>query len=114
MERQRTQARAAARAGQAAADEQAYRSVLDTEGQTVFVGQRPDGYSAPARVVAVLVDQDPDHAGEAEIFLDRTPVLRREGRAGRRHRHHRDRDRYRPGLRHGVGPARTDLAPGHG
>ena len=43
------------------AGEQAYRSVLDAEGQTVFVGQRPDGYSAPARVVAVLARTDADH-----------------------------------------------------
>jgi alanyl-tRNA synthetase len=65
MDRQRAQARAAARAGKTVAGEQAYRSVLDTEGRTVFVGQRPDGYSAPARVVAVLADLDPDHAGQA-------------------------------------------------
>ena len=79
MDRQRTQARAAARAGKAVAGEQAYRSVLDTEGQTVFVGQRPDGYSAPARVVAVLADLDPDHAGQAEVFLDRTPFYAEGG-----------------------------------
>ncbi len=79
MDRQRSQARAAARAGKAVAGEEAYRSVLDAEGQTVFVGQRPDGYSAPARVVAVLADLDPGHAGEAEIFLDRTPFYAEGG-----------------------------------
>jgi alanyl-tRNA synthetase len=79
MEGQRTQARAAARSGRAVAGEQAYRSVLDNEGQTVFVGQRPDGYSAPARVVAVLVDQEPEGAGQAEIFLDRTPFYAEGG-----------------------------------
>ena len=79
MDRQRTQARAAARAGRTVAGEEAYRSVLDTEGQTVFVGQRPDGYSAPARVVAVLADLDPDHAGQVEIFLDRTPFYAEGG-----------------------------------
>jgi alanyl-tRNA synthetase len=79
MEVQRSQARAAARAGRAVAGEEAYRSVLDTEGQTVFVGQRPDGYSAPTRVVAVLADLDPDHAGQAEIFLDRTPFYAESG-----------------------------------
>ena len=79
MEVQRSQARAAARAGRTVAGEEAYRSVLDTEGQTVFVGQRPDGYSAPARVVAVLADLDPDHAGQAEIFLDRTPFYAESG-----------------------------------
>ncbi len=79
MDQQRAQARAAARAGKTVAGEQAYRSVLDTEGQTVFVGQRPDGYSAPARVVAVLADLDPDHVGQAEIFLDRTPFYAEGG-----------------------------------
>jgi alanyl-tRNA synthetase len=79
MDQQRAQARAAARAGKTVAGEQAYRSVLDTEGQTVFVGQRPDGYAAPARVVAVLADLDPDHAGQAEIFLDRTPFYAEGG-----------------------------------
>jgi alanyl-tRNA synthetase len=79
MDRQRSQARAAARAGRAEAGEQAYRSVLDGEGRTVFVGQRPDGYAAPARVVAVLADLRPDHAGEAEIFLDRTPFYAEGG-----------------------------------
>ncbi|HEY5052953.1 MAG TPA: DHHA1 domain-containing protein, partial [Solirubrobacterales bacterium] len=79
MDRQRTQAREAARAGKAVAGEQAYRSVLDTEGQTVFVGQRPDGYSAPTRVVAVLANVDPEHAGEAEVFLDRTPFYAEGG-----------------------------------
>jgi alanyl-tRNA synthetase len=79
MEGQRAQARAAARSGRAVAGEQAYRSVLDNEGQTVFVGQRPDGYSAPARVVAVLVDQEPERAGQAEIFLDRTPFYAEGG-----------------------------------
>ncbi len=79
MDQQRAQARAAARAGKAVAGEQAYRSVLDTEGQTVFVGQRPDGYAAPARVVAVLADLEPDRVGQAEIFLDRTPFYAEGG-----------------------------------
>src|ERR1019366_7905545 len=61
------------------AGEQAYRSVLDNEGQTLFVGQRPDGYSAPARVVAVLADLDPERPGRAEVFLDRTPFYAEGG-----------------------------------
>ncbi len=73
MDHQRSQARAAAQAGRATAGDEAYRSVLDTEGRTVFVGQSPEGYSAPARIVAVLADKDPEHAGQVEIFLDRTP-----------------------------------------
>ncbi len=79
MENQRRQARAAARSARQMASDEAYRSVLDTEGQTVFVGQRPDGYSAPARVVAVLADRDPEHAGQAEVFLDRTPFYAEGG-----------------------------------
>ncbi len=79
MERQRAQARAAARSGRVTAGDEAYRSVLDTEGRTVFVGGSPDGYSAPARVVAVLVDNDPEHAGQVEVFLDRTPFYAESG-----------------------------------
>jgi alanyl-tRNA synthetase len=77
MDEQRRQARAAARAGKATAGEAAYRSVLDTAGQTQFVGQRPDGYSVPAQIVAVLTD--PTHPGQAEIFLDRTPFYAESG-----------------------------------
>jgi alanyl-tRNA synthetase len=79
MDQQRTQARSAARAGRATAGDEAYRSVLDTEGRTTFVGQSPDGYAAPARVVAVLVDNDPEHAGQIEVFLDRTPFYAEGG-----------------------------------
>jgi len=79
MDRQRAQARAAARAGRVPAGEEAYRSVLDLEGQTVFVGQRPDAYSTPARVVAVLTDRAPEDAGQVEIFLDRTPFYAEGG-----------------------------------
>ena len=79
MDHQRSQARAAAQAGRATAGDEAYRSVLDTEGRTVFVGQSPEGYSAPARIVAVLADKDPEHAGQVEIFLDRTPFYAEGG-----------------------------------
>ncbi len=79
MEDQRRRARAAARSSRQLAGDEAYRSILDTEGQTVFVGYRPDGYAAPARVVAVLAAGDPAHAGEAEIFLDRTPFYAEGG-----------------------------------
>ena len=113
MDVQRAQARAAARADQTPAGEQAYRSVLDDEGQTVFVGQRPDGYSAPARVVAVLADLDPDARRAGRDLPGPDAVLRRGRGAGGRHRHHRDRDGHRRGLRHRLGPARADVAPGH-
>lgn len=79
MDEQRRQARTAARSGRVPAGEAAYRTVLDSEGHTLFVGQRPDGYSVPARVVAVLLDPNPDHAGQAEIFLDRTPFYAESG-----------------------------------
>ena len=79
MDEQRRQARAAARSGKAAAGEDAYRSILDADGQTLFIGQRPDSYSAPARIIAVLADADPAHAGQAEVFLDRTPFYAESG-----------------------------------
>ena len=79
MARQRAQARANARAGRTAASDEAYRSILETEGRTVFVGRTPEDYSAPARVVAVLADNDPEHAGQVEIFLDRTPFYAEGG-----------------------------------
>jgi alanyl-tRNA synthetase len=79
MEHQRSQARAAARAAKSVAGEQAYRSVLDVEGPTTFVGQRPDGYAAPARVVAVLADLEPGRTDQVEVFLDRTPFYAEGG-----------------------------------
>ncbi len=79
MDRQRAQARAAARSSRSVAGEQAYRSVLDLEGPTLFVGQRPAEYAQPARVVAVLADLDPEHAGHVEVFLDRTPFYAEGG-----------------------------------
>ena len=79
MDEQRRQARAAARSGRAPAGEDAYRALLEAEGQTVFVGGPPESYSVPARIVAVLADPDPEHAGQAEIFLDRTPFYAEGG-----------------------------------
>jgi alanyl-tRNA synthetase len=79
MDAQRTQARAAARSGKASAGQSAYRSILDNDGLTQFIGQYPDSYSAPARVIAVLTDADPDRPGHAEIFLDRTPFYAESG-----------------------------------
>ena len=80
MDRQRQAARAAARSGKAVAgNEAAYRSVLDNEGPTTFVGATRDHYAAPARVVAVLRDLEPDREGHAEVFLDRTPFYAESG-----------------------------------
>ncbi|MGH9097823.1 MAG: alanine--tRNA ligase-related protein, partial [Acidimicrobiales bacterium] len=79
MDAQRAQARAAARSGKATAGQNAYRSILDNDGESKFIGQYPDSYSAPARIVAVLTDPDPDHPGQAEIFLDLTPFYAESG-----------------------------------
>ncbi len=77
MEIQRTQARRATRSGATLPGEGTYRSILDAEGPTRFVGQRMDGYSSPARVLAVI--EDGDHPGQAEVFLDRTPFYAESG-----------------------------------
>ncbi len=74
MAEQRERARKAARAPRAA-DEAAYRSIVDAEGPTVFVGRTRDDYSVPARVVGVLAGSD----GVQEIFLDRTPFYAESG-----------------------------------
>jgi alanyl-tRNA synthetase len=79
MDRQRAQARAAARSGKATAGQNAYRSILENEGESKFIGQYPDSYSAPTRIVAVLTDADPERPGQAEIFLDRTPFYAESG-----------------------------------
>ena len=92
----RAQARAAARAGKAVAGEEAYRAVLDTEGQTVFVG------SAPGRLLGAgpggggAGRQRPEHAGAGRDLPRPHPVLRRGRGPGGRHRHHRHRDGHAP------------------
>jgi len=75
MEAQRARARQAARTP-AAADEEAYRRLVDAEGPTTFVGRSPDHYAVPARVVGVLAGAEP---GTAEVFLDRTPFYAEGG-----------------------------------
>ena len=79
MAEQRARARQAARTP-AAADEDAYRALLEDEGPTVFVGRSPDTYTVPARVIGVLAGAEP---GVAEIFLDRTPFYARGRGPGR-------------------------------
>ncbi len=74
MNEQRERARAAARTPRAA-DEAAYRAILDAEGPTVFVGRVTEEYSVPARVIGVLSGAD----GVAEIFLDRSPFYAESG-----------------------------------
>jgi alanyl-tRNA synthetase len=74
MAEQRERARAAARQPRAA-DEDAYRALLDTNGPTVFVGRRPEEYSVSAQILAVLDGGD----GQVEIFLDRSPFYAEGG-----------------------------------
>jgi alanyl-tRNA synthetase len=74
MAEQRSRAREAARTP-AAADEPAYRALIESDGETAFVGRSPDAYSVPARIVGVLAGEK----GTAEIFLDRTPFYAEGG-----------------------------------
>ncbi|HXR54150.1 MAG TPA: alanine--tRNA ligase [Acidimicrobiales bacterium] len=74
MQAQRDRARAAARTP-AAADEPAYRALLESEGETAFVGRSPEVYTAPSRIIGVLAGEK----GTAEIFLDRTPFYAEGG-----------------------------------
>jgi alanyl-tRNA synthetase len=87
MAEQRERARAAAKMTRAG-DEAAYRSLLEREGPTPFVGRGLENYEVPARVVAVLqgegADGDEGKVGDesgppVEIFLDRTPFYAEGG-----------------------------------
>jgi len=78
MREQRERARAAAKSTRAG-DEAAYRSLLESEGQTAFVGRGLENYESPARVLAVLEGMEGDDAGSVEIFLDRTPFYAEGG-----------------------------------
>ena len=74
MSEQRDRARQSARTPRAA-DESAYRSLLEDLGPTVFVGRSPDEYSVPAQIVGVLAGED----GISEVFIDRTPFYAESG-----------------------------------
>jgi alanyl-tRNA synthetase len=78
MREQRERARAAAKSTRAG-DEAAYRSLLDSEGQTSFVGRGLENYESPARILAVLEGMEGDDAGSVEVFLDRTPFYAEGG-----------------------------------
>jgi alanyl-tRNA synthetase len=74
MRRQRERARAA-RSAAGPADETAYRSLLDAEGPSVFVGRDPSHYATTSRVVGVLEATD----GTVELFLEHTPFYAEGG-----------------------------------
>ncbi|HEY1651128.1 MAG TPA: alanine--tRNA ligase [Acidimicrobiales bacterium] len=91
MAEQRERARAAAKSARAG-DESSYRTLLEQEGATPFVGRGLENYEVPARVVAVLermdgdaTDADSDGNGNGngkptvEIILDRTPFYAEGG-----------------------------------
>jgi alanyl-tRNA synthetase len=75
MSAQRERARAATRAAQVG-DESLYRSLLDTDGPTHFIGRTPSHYEVPARILGILAGTDP---GEVEVFLDQTPFYAEGG-----------------------------------
>jgi alanyl-tRNA synthetase len=75
MAEQRARAREAARVP-AAADEAAYRALVDAEGPTNFIGRSPDFYSIATRVIGVLGGTEGD---AVEIFLAETPFYAEGG-----------------------------------
>jgi alanyl-tRNA synthetase len=74
MGAQRSRARAAAQTPRAA-DEAAYRAILEAEGPTIFVGRHPEDATVPARIVGMLEGAD----GVTELFLDRSPFYAESG-----------------------------------
>ncbi len=77
MERQRSLARAASRAVRPTGGDETYRSILDAEGRTIFVGDSPDRYAVAVRVVAVVPVAD--DSNRVDVFLDRTPFYAEGG-----------------------------------
>jgi alanyl-tRNA synthetase len=75
MNEQRERARSAARSAKAG-DESFYRSLLETDGPTNFVGRTAAHYEAPARILGVVAGAE---AGEVEIFLDQSPFYAEGG-----------------------------------
>ena len=110
MAEQRARARRAARTP-AAADEAAYRALLEADGATEFVGPGSRRLRRASRVVG---DPGRDRAGHGRGVLGPQSLLRRERGPGGRHRHHRDRDRPGRGLRDGGRPARPPTPTGPG
>jgi alanyl-tRNA synthetase len=80
MAAQRTRARTAAKAAKVG-DESAYRSLLESEGTTQFVGRTAAQYEVPARIVGVVGGSGDGASadGVVEIFLDQTPFYAEGG-----------------------------------
>ena len=74
MAEQQERARASARQPRAA-DEGAYRAILDEHGPTVFVGRRASDLETSAGVIATLVGSD----DMVEVFLGRSPFYAEGG-----------------------------------
>jgi alanyl-tRNA synthetase len=75
MTEQRERARAAARSAKVG-DESFYRSLLDTDGPTHFVGRTTSHYEVPARILGFVAGGEP---GEVEVFLDQSPFYAEGG-----------------------------------
>jgi alanyl-tRNA synthetase len=75
MAEQRARAREAARSP-AAADEAAYRALVEAEGPTNFIGRSPDLYAVSTRVIGVLGGGEGDGV---ELFLAETPFYAEGG-----------------------------------
>ena len=92
MEEQRERARADARAKKIGlTDVRAFHEIQKAMGgPSVFLGYTES--AADASVAGLLVDGRPEPVAtapaEVEVVLDRTPVLRRDGRSARRSRYH--------------------------
>ena len=113
MDVQRAQARAAARASKTAGRRAGLPLGARRRGSDRVRGPAPRRLLGPrpGRGRAGRSRSGPRRSGRDLPRPD--PVLRRGRGPGRRHRHHRDRDGHRRGLRHRLGPARADVAPRH-
>jgi alanyl-tRNA synthetase len=95
MDAQRQRAKKNWKGGDAAALGEFYRSVIEDAGPTEFLGYDHD--AASGRVLALIVEgvqvESAEEGTEVEVFLDRTPFLRRVRRPGRRRGHHLNGER---------------------
>ena len=113
MREQRERARAAAKSTRAG-DEAAYRALLESEGQTAFVGRGLENYESPGPGAGRARGRRRRRRGFGRDLLGPHPLLRRGRWPDGRHRHHRHRVGHRRRLRHRVRRARADRAQGPG